>query len=229
MWARLGSWVRSLQRTLDRVHERRGESSTTLETKTACTGRLSGADVPLSEEARRSSDGTDAGHQASMSGQSRTPGPGRPEQQVHDRSRRRARRAPPFIIQAGCPPKSPRCSVAAPWSWAPGVPPRNAGAASYAHLGCHATVRRAIQSPAGSLAVMTRLVIDTNAVRRGTFSTGALRQWIDVVQMDATEIYLPEVVIWEWAEHAASAHSTLQAQLQEVQGMTRVCTTTIAR
>jgi predicted nucleic acid-binding protein len=58
------------------------------------------------------------------------------------------------------------------------------------------------------------LVLDTNALRRGHFSTKALRQWIEAVGEDA-DILIPEVVIWEWAEHAASAHTTLQSQLQE--------------
>jgi hypothetical protein len=58
------------------------------------------------------------------------------------------------------------------------------------------------------------LVLDANALRRGQFSGTALRQWIDAVGEDA-DVVVPEVVIWEWAEHAASAHTTLQSQLQE--------------
>lgn len=61
---------------------------------------------------------------------------------------------------------------------------------------------------------MTVLVLDTNALRRGHFSTKALRRWIDAVGENA-EVVIPEVVIWEWAEHVAAAYTTLQSQLQE--------------
>ena len=61
---------------------------------------------------------------------------------------------------------------------------------------------------------MTRLVLDTNALRRGHFDGKAVRQWTEAVGRDA-EIFIPEVVVWEWAEHAASAHTVLQSQLQE--------------
>jgi len=61
---------------------------------------------------------------------------------------------------------------------------------------------------------VTLLVLDANALRRGHFSVKGLRQWMNAVG-EAAEILIPEVVIWEWAEHAASAHTTLQSQLQE--------------
>ncbi|PYF98973.1 hypothetical protein SAMN05216184_110112 [Georgenia satyanarayanai] len=61
---------------------------------------------------------------------------------------------------------------------------------------------------------MTILVLDTNALRRGHFSAKTLQRWIDAVGEDA-RIVVPEVVIWEWAEHAATAYATLQSQLQE--------------
>lgn len=62
--------------------------------------------------------------------------------------------------------------------------------------------------------MVTILVLDTNALRRGHYSAKALQRWIDAVGADA-EITIPEVVIWEWAEHAASAYTTLESQLQE--------------
>jgi len=61
---------------------------------------------------------------------------------------------------------------------------------------------------------MTRLVLDTNSLRRGQFNVEAALQWVEAVGPDA-DIFVPEAVIWEWAEHAASAHKTLQSQLAE--------------
>lgn len=63
---------------------------------------------------------------------------------------------------------------------------------------------------------MTRLVLDANALRRGHFSVIALNNWIDAVggALDA-DILIPEVVVWEWAEHAAAAYTTMRGQLQE--------------
>lgn len=61
---------------------------------------------------------------------------------------------------------------------------------------------------------MTILVLDSNALRRGSFRGKSLDHWIEAAGEEA-EVVVPEVVVWEWAEHAASAHSALQRALQE--------------
>jgi hypothetical protein len=62
---------------------------------------------------------------------------------------------------------------------------------------------------------VTKLVLDANALRRGHFNAASLRQWVDAAGGGDVDILIPEVVLWEWAEHAASAHATLHAQHQE--------------
>lgn len=61
---------------------------------------------------------------------------------------------------------------------------------------------------------MTKLVLDSNAMRRGQFSLPVLQAWIEAGG-SAADIVIPEVVIWEWAEHAWAAHAALRTQLQE--------------
>lgn len=61
---------------------------------------------------------------------------------------------------------------------------------------------------------MTVLILDSNALRRGHFSVNEITAWMDHVGSGA-EVHIPEVVIWEWAEHAAEAHTTLTTQRQE--------------
>lgn len=58
------------------------------------------------------------------------------------------------------------------------------------------------------------LVLDTNALRHGQFSIPALRAWIRAVG-EGADVVIPQVVIWEWAEHAAAAHTRLAGQLDE--------------
>jgi hypothetical protein len=61
---------------------------------------------------------------------------------------------------------------------------------------------------------VTLLVLDTNALRRGHFNLRLLTGWVEAAG-EGAQIYIPEVVLWEWAEHAALAHATLESQLNE--------------
>lgn len=56
---------------------------------------------------------------------------------------------------------------------------------------------------------MTVIVLDTNAMPHGQFSSAAFRALRDVVGRGAS-IVVPEVVIWEWAEHARSASVAIE-------------------
>lgn len=56
---------------------------------------------------------------------------------------------------------------------------------------------------------MTVIVLDTNALPHGQFSRSALDSLISLAGRGAS-IVIPEVVVWEWAEHAHSAHVALE-------------------
>jgi rRNA-processing protein FCF1 len=58
---------------------------------------------------------------------------------------------------------------------------------------------------------VTKVVVDTNLMRRGHFSATRLQTMVDSVGGEA-EFVVPEVVIWEWAEHAAAAFDALRDQ-----------------
>ena len=58
---------------------------------------------------------------------------------------------------------------------------------------------------------MTRLILDTNALRDGQFSSSALQQWARALGEGEVDLVIPEVVVWEWAEHADSAYASLAA------------------
>lgn len=58
---------------------------------------------------------------------------------------------------------------------------------------------------------MTRIVFDANLPARGHFSSDRLQHLIDMLGSDV-EIVVPEVVIWEWAEHAVT---TIEALVDE--------------
>lgn len=60
---------------------------------------------------------------------------------------------------------------------------------------------------------MTVIVLDTNALPHGQFSLKALKALVDVAGRGAS-IVIPEVVIWEWAEHALSAHVALEEAIR---------------
>src|SRR4051794_22552841 len=62
---------------------------------------------------------------------------------------------------------------------------------------------------------MTRLVLDTNALREGQFSSNALNHWISALGDGDVDLLIPEVVVWEWAEHAALAHASLVATVRD--------------
>lgn len=60
---------------------------------------------------------------------------------------------------------------------------------------------------------MTVIVLDTNALPHGQFSSAALGALRDVAGRGAS-IVVPEVVVWEWAEHARSAHVALEEAIK---------------
>lgn len=60
--------------------------------------------------------------------------------------------------------------------------------------------------------LVTRIIIDSNVMRRGHFSVAALADWVDAAGGGEVTILVPEVVLWEWAEHASLASATLAAQ-----------------
>lgn len=64
---------------------------------------------------------------------------------------------------------------------------------------------------------MTIVILDTNALPHGHYSERALVRLIEIAGRGAT-IVVPEVVVWEWAEHAHAA----QAGLAEVVRQHRV-------
>ena len=60
---------------------------------------------------------------------------------------------------------------------------------------------------------MTVIVLDTNAMPHGQFSSAALGA-LGAVAGSGASIVIPEVVIWEWAEHARSAHVALEETIK---------------
>lgn len=58
---------------------------------------------------------------------------------------------------------------------------------------------------------VAKVIVDTNLMRRGHFSAGRLQALVDSVGGDV-EFVIPEVVIWEWAEHAVAAYDALTRQ-----------------
>jgi len=60
---------------------------------------------------------------------------------------------------------------------------------------------------------MTVIVLDTNALPHGQFSRSALDALMNVAGLGAS-IVIPEVVVWEWAEHALSAHVALEEEIR---------------
>ncbi|MFF3027592.1 hypothetical protein [Microbacterium sp. NPDC057944] len=56
---------------------------------------------------------------------------------------------------------------------------------------------------------MTVIILDTNSMSRGQYSRSALDSLISAAGR-AASVVIPEVVIWEWAEHAHSAHVALE-------------------
>ena len=60
---------------------------------------------------------------------------------------------------------------------------------------------------------MTIIVLDTNAMPHGQFSSSALDVLRTVTGRGAS-IVVPEVVVWEWAEHAQSAHVALEESIK---------------
>jgi hypothetical protein len=53
------------------------------------------------------------------------------------------------------------------------------------------------------------IVLDTNSMPHGQFSAAAMQRIADVVGQGASYV-IPEVVLWEWAEHARSAQIALE-------------------
>lgn len=60
---------------------------------------------------------------------------------------------------------------------------------------------------------MTVIILDTNAMPHGQFSSTAMES-IRIVAGRGASIVVPEVVIWEWAEHARSAHVALEEAIK---------------
>lgn len=69
-------------------------------------------------------------------------------------------------------------------------------------------------SSGGYRRAVTRLVLDTNAMRGGQFDTAQLSQWVAALGEGGVDVFIPEVVVWEWAEHAAAAHASLAAAIR---------------
>lgn len=61
---------------------------------------------------------------------------------------------------------------------------------------------------------MTVVILDTNALPHGHYSERVLTNLIEVASRGAT-IVIPEVVIWEWAEHARDAQQSLAEVLRQ--------------
>jgi hypothetical protein len=49
------------------------------------------------------------------------------------------------------------------------------------------------------------VVLDTSSMGGGNLSLSALKEWAGRCAANDLELWIPEVVLWEWAEHAASA------------------------
>ncbi|UPL17495.1 hypothetical protein [Microbacterium aurugineum] len=62
---------------------------------------------------------------------------------------------------------------------------------------------------------MTVVVVDTNALPRGHFSLPALERLLKVAG-DASTVVVPEVVVWEWAEHAHSSYVAVEEAAKAV-------------
>lgn len=60
---------------------------------------------------------------------------------------------------------------------------------------------------------MTVIILDTNAMPHAQLSTAALAALKDIAG-HAASIVIPEVVIWEWAEHALSVHVALEEDIK---------------
>jgi rRNA-processing protein FCF1 len=60
---------------------------------------------------------------------------------------------------------------------------------------------------------VTVIVLDTNAMPHGQYSAAFLRALKDLVGRGAS-LVVPEVVVWEWAEHARSAHVALEEAIK---------------
>ena len=48
------------------------------------------------------------------------------------------------------------------------------------------------------------VVLDANCMSRGRINLDRLRQWADDLHSESIELWLPEIVVWEWAEHSAA-------------------------
>lgn len=59
---------------------------------------------------------------------------------------------------------------------------------------------------------MTRIVLDANFPARGHFSARRLRHLVESFAGSGVEIVVPEVVLWEWVEHAAASVEALLEQ-----------------
>jgi rRNA-processing protein FCF1 len=59
---------------------------------------------------------------------------------------------------------------------------------------------------------VTRIVLDANFLARGHFSVRRLRHLVDSFAGSGVEIVVPEVVVWEWAEHTAATVDALVEQ-----------------
>jgi hypothetical protein len=59
---------------------------------------------------------------------------------------------------------------------------------------------------------MTRVVIDTNFAGRGHFNQGRLKSLAAKLAGTGAQVVVPEVVIWEWAEHARAAFEALEGE-----------------
>jgi hypothetical protein len=51
------------------------------------------------------------------------------------------------------------------------------------------------------------VVLDANCMPRGRVDLDRLRKWADDLSSESIELWLPETVVWEWAEHAAAERS----------------------
>jgi len=62
---------------------------------------------------------------------------------------------------------------------------------------------------------MTVVIVDTNALPRGQFSLPALARLIKEAG-DAAVVVIPEVVVWEWAEHAYATYVAVEEAAKAV-------------
>src|SRR5688572_2490451 len=59
---------------------------------------------------------------------------------------------------------------------------------------------------------VTRVVIDANFLGRGHFKLSRISSFIAALGRGDVDIVVPEVVVWEWAEHAAATFDGLLEQ-----------------